>query len=69
MGIRRGDLSELLLDFCMNDLLDLYESLKETLLYDGFDIARGGSTEFIQMIMSHVYFESISKSTEEVMSE
>ena len=69
MGIRRGELCELLLDFCMNDLLDLYDSLKDALLYDGIDIGRAGSTKFIEMIMNHVHFEAISKSVDEVMSE
>lgn len=53
----------------MNDLLDLYDSLKDALLYDGIDIGRAGSTKFIEMIMNHVHFEAISKSVDEVMSE
>lgn len=69
MGIRRGELCELLLDYSMNELLDLYDSLKEDLLYEGIDIGRAGSTKFVDMIMNHVHFEAISKSVDEVMSE
>jgi hypothetical protein len=69
MGIRRGELCELLLDYCMSDLLDLYDGLKEALLYEGIDIGRGGSTKFIDLIMNHVHFEAVSKSVDEVMSE
>lgn len=53
----------------MNDLLDLYDSLKDALVYEGIDIERAGSTTFIDLIMNHVHFEAISKSADEVMSE
>jgi hypothetical protein len=69
MGVRRSELCELLTDYCMGDLLNLYETLKDELIYEGIDIQQMGSPAFLEIIMDHIHFDAQNKSVEEVMSE
>lgn len=69
MGVRRSELCELLTDYCMGDLLNLYDTLKDELIYEGIDIQQMGSPMFLELIMDYVHFDAPNKSVEEVMSE
>lgn len=69
MGMRRGELCELLLDYCMQDLLHMYEELREDLFYEGIDIGFLGSCKFIELVMDHVQFDIANRWGEEGMSE